>query len=340
MRTMFWAIAITFGCYVSTASGDQSPSRPDLMTKGKLEADLGNHTKAADAFASIANDASVDAALRAEALVRLALARSAAGDTAGALEALEKVREHHSSDKNAVRFAIGALAAGVPGKVWGSFRSELEELLRSAEIESVVDVGAAKGSGKIVRLKSDSFKLRSVWRPNELGAAARHSRELAAYEIDKLLGLEMVPPSVAREIDGQLGSLQFWVNGIHVFGDTKEIPQTPQWSRQLARMKLFDSLLGNTGRNLNNMLVDRHDNLMLIDFIAAFSNLRTLSHAPMRFERQVIERLKVLGTAESRAQLKRVLDDDAIESLLARRDALLKHAEKLIAERGEAAVLF
>ena len=73
--------------------------------------------------------------------------------------------------------------------------------------------------------------------------------EVAAYELDKILQLDMVPPSVERVIEGQKGALQLWVHGCKVYEDVgKEIPQTVSvsWSHQLSRAKMFDNLIGNT----------------------------------------------------------------------------------------------
>ena len=39
--------------------------------------------------------------------------------------------------------------------------------------------------------------------------------EVAAYEINKLLGLDMVPVTIARTYRGQKGSLQFWIDNTH-----------------------------------------------------------------------------------------------------------------------------
>ena len=38
--------------------------------------------------------------------------------------------------------------------------------------------------------------------------------EIAAYELDKLLGLSMVPPTVERKVKGETGSAQMWVDDV------------------------------------------------------------------------------------------------------------------------------
>jgi hypothetical protein len=331
-------------CMSVLVSSEQSHEQLALMTKGKLEADLGNHAKAADAFAAVANDGSVPDALRWQALVRLGLARAGAGDTSASLDTFKSVFSRYSSDRNARRFATGALASGVPGKIWPEFRPQLEEVLRTANVISVTYAGMPKSSARIVRLEWDEFELRAAWKSGgdrERGKGLRSDlAELAAYEIDKLMGLDMVPPTVPRLVEGQQGAITFWVNGVRVYRDAQEIPNTPQWSRQISRMKLYDSLIGNNGRNLANMIVDQNDNLLLIDHTRAFSSDRTLKDPPSQFDRRLVEKLKALDTPQSRRHLKSVLGDDEIASLMARRDGLVAHLQKLIIERGESAVMF
>ena len=43
-----------------------------------------------------------------------------------------------------------------------------------------------------------------------------------------------------------------------------------EWDRQLARMTMFDDLIGNPNRHVNNMLHDARWNLILIDYGRTF----------------------------------------------------------------------
>ena len=40
-----------------------------------------------------------------------------------------------------------------------------------------------------------------------------YKSEIAAYQLDRLLGLDMVPPTVERRVGGDLASVQLWVEG-------------------------------------------------------------------------------------------------------------------------------
>ena len=46
--------------------------------------------------------------------------------------------------------------------------------------------------------------------------------EVAAYELDKLLGTRLVPPTVERTISGSKGSLQMWVEGVMTEADRQD----------------------------------------------------------------------------------------------------------------------
>jgi len=40
-----------------------------------------------------------------------------------------------------------------------------------------------------------------------------YKSEIAAYELDKLLAMNMVPPAVERTIEGETGAAVMWVDG-------------------------------------------------------------------------------------------------------------------------------
>src|SRR5262249_44669142 len=68
--------------------------------------------------------------------------------------------------------------------------------------------------------------------------------EIAAYEVDRIIGLGMVPTTVPRKWADHTGSAQFWVDSIMTDGqrrDRKIEPQNQaQWDDQWEKMRLFD----------------------------------------------------------------------------------------------------
>ncbi len=86
-----------------------------------------------------------------------------------------------------------------------------------------------------------------------------YKHEIAAYELDKLLGLDLVPPTVERTFGGTKGSLQLWVEGAMTEADRKQkkiAPPDPQaWNEQMYKVRLLHQLTDNTDfRNINNVL--------------------------------------------------------------------------------------
>ena len=81
-------------------------------------------------------------------------------------------------------------------------------------------------------------------------------RERAAYLLDRFLGFDLVPPTVVREIDGEVGSFQQFIP------DAKTVIQLePSELNEVAlkqqRIKLwiFDYIIYNSDRHLGNFLV-------------------------------------------------------------------------------------
>src|SRR5881396_2361363 len=93
--------------------------------------------------------------------------------------------------------------------------------------------------------------------------------EVAAYELDKLIGLGMVPATIERTVDGKRGSLQFWVTAKMDEGERVKkklsAPNPIMWNQQVAKMRLWDNLIYNTDRNLGNVLITDSWQIRLID---------------------------------------------------------------------------
>jgi len=118
-RRLAWSIVAVLAAVAASA---EDPGQ--ALVRGKLEADLGHHAVAAEAFASVARAPGATAPQRWEALVRLGVARRDAGDAKGSVEALEEAFRTHGKDPEALRFLLQALGSALPGRerweeVWG-----------------------------------------------------------------------------------------------------------------------------------------------------------------------------------------------------------------------------
>jgi hypothetical protein len=171
--------------------------------------------------------------------------------------------------------------------------------------------------------------------------------EVAAYELDKLLGLGLVPPTVERRFGLTTGSLQMWVEGAMTEADRKERKLAPPdlraWNLQMYRVRLLHQLSFNTDyRNIRNVLVDGSYRVYAVDSSRAFQQYPDLISEKdlLCFPRAVLEAMKALDKATLHAKLGHWLSGPQIDTLLKRRDKILAVAQRRIQEQGEGAVLF
>ena len=164
--------------------------------------------------------------------------------------------------------------------------------------------------------------------------------DVAAYRLDRLLDLDMVPVSVLRELDGREGSLQFYPPKTMDEGMRAESGQGVGAScplrDQFMAMYVFDVLIYNEGRTLNRILYDTREwDLMLIEHDRAFATKkgmpRHLQSAPVEITEGWRTALAGLSDEVLQVELGDVLDKRRLRALGARRDELL--AQKASAGR-------
>jgi hypothetical protein len=180
---------------------------------------------------------------------------------------------------------------------------------------------------------------------------------LAAYELDKLLELHLVPPSVERSVNGRPASVIWWVDHVamsEVDRRRKAIdpPDPESWSRQMQAVRVFDEFISNTYRDTapplyfnsvwDNLLITTDWAIWITDHTGAFRTLHALqdSDSLIRCPRVVLSRLRRLNREELRHALRRYLSAKQLDALEIRRVLLLKHFDHLIESKGQAAVLY
>ena len=245
--------------------------------------------------------------------------------------------------------AVAPAQAARSSITWIGRHAEFEKFLKTAKIVRIEDI--PKG---VTRPRHVFFA------PGGLaaGAAAKAIRpsrsadfydsyrsEVAAYELDKLLGLDMVPPTVERVVGRDLVSTQLWVEDCVSYKSVmnKPRPNPEAWARQLRRMIVFDNLIVNIDRNESNMLIDPAGNLILIDHSRTF-DARTGLRMPFEknmtaIDRPLFEKLKALDQQALLAHVGPWVDF-GVGPILMQRDTILKKFEQVIKEKGEANVIF
>jgi hypothetical protein len=181
----------------------------------------------------------------------------------------------------------------------------------------------------------------------ELDFVDSYQYTLAAYAVAELVGLDdMMPVMVERRWEQFKGGLSWWVDGAI---DEKERlkkglrpPDPEAWNNQMHRMKVFAQLVGDTDRNMGNILIGSDWKLWMIDFTRAFRRKHELLNAAdlQRCDRRLLELLRGLTKEQLGEKTKRWIGGAQIDALLARRDLIVARFEQLTAERGEARVLY
>jgi len=227
---------------------------------------------------------------------------------------------------------------------WLGRESEIESYLKSAEIERVENIGTGVTLPKRAFLKTtepvDSFAWKVLPPGRKNGHWESYKSEIAAYELDKLLDMKMVPPAVERTIDGKVGAAVMWIGSIKsVKQSGGEVPSGPAWGAAVRRMRMFDNLIANPDRNAGNILIGAPGELILIDHSRAFLTDKNPEHKLERVDADLWARMKALTRADLDRALGPWLDEDAIGAIVARRDRMAADIDKLVSKKGAAAVI-
>ena len=237
-------------------------------------------------------------------------------------------------------------AAGA--KIWVGRYGEFEDFLKTAEVTNKSEklpVGVT--APKKIELAPGGPVAAITWkaiRPGIYkGYFESYKNEIAAYEFDKLLALDMVPPYVERRINGDLGAAVMWLEGVKSFKDLGGPPAAPlqaafRWSVQIMQAKMFDNMIANRDPNLGNWLKDNEWNLMLIDHSRCFTTTRNMSHKMDHVARQLWTKMLALDEPALTKALGAWIGKNEIKAMLERRDKMKEDIAKLVKQKGEAAV--
>jgi hypothetical protein len=236
-------------------------------------------------------------------------------------------------------------------------QKELEAYLKKANVGTILK-GAQGGRGEAWTInlhdgktaRRGFFKYVDIRRPTNFPISYKY--ELAAYELTKLLKINIVPPVIEREIQepkGQKrkGSLQIYVEGCIRESDRmlKKIdPPNPQvFADALEEINVLEILTSCDHLSPKDILIHRETwRVCRVDFAEAFDpSTEFLPEAAIRrCSRRLYKGLLDLSPLDVEATLKPYINSREIKGLLDRRNLIIEKIKNLIKDKGEAAILF
>jgi hypothetical protein len=223
---------------------------------------------------------------------------------------------------------------GAPGGVTGSTRAtlRLDGFEHDAHIQGIDQHRPQISLGSGMELD-----FHDSWRNN-----------VAAYRLDRALGLGMVPVTVVRRDDKGEASFTWWVDDVLMveserFKKKIRAPDVDEWNRQMFVVRVFDQLIYNFDRNLGNLLIDKQWNIWMIDHTRAFKifeDLKSEKNLGDRCSRDFLAAMRKLDKPTLKPLLADLLTEGQIDALLVRRDRIVRTYEAKIGARGEESVLY
>jgi hypothetical protein len=265
------------------------------------------------------------------------------------------------STKLAPRIAFGALVmAAWAAEVPRLSTEDMDKFLRTAKIATSRELSEGVTSSRRATLSDGALthdahiQTIAEFKPQyqtphgaELNFMDNWKFNVAAYLLDRMMGLGMTPMSVERKVGGTSASITWWVDDVLMtekqrYQQNTQPPDPDLWNRQMNVVRVFDELIFNTDRNLGNLVITRNWDLWMIDHTRAFRTSKTLRNPKnlVKCDQYLLEKLKALNKEELNRTLKGYLNGMQIDGMLARRDLIVQLFEKEAAAKGESAVLY
>jgi hypothetical protein len=201
-------------------------------------------------------------------------------------------------------------------------QSELSQFMMGLEIPITAD-------GDEIAVTFNGMKMRVLFTP---GNKRSNANRIAAFQLDQLLGLGMVPATIARKLEGVSGTLSLLPARTLTESQrvTENIPR-PQWCSGLPDYQLmyaFDALSANKSRTPDSMLYDRSDwSMILLTGDSAFTSGSSfpeyIDRVPPVLPRGLADRLRSINLTTLEQTLGTNLSSRQIRAIDERRKRLL-----------------
>jgi len=254
---------------------------------------------------------------------------------------------------------------------WGQFtaaevaeRPRWEAFLREAKIVAENQLSFEQGVTQPwqLTLRQGDIVAGALWK-NPSGVRGGYwegwKYEIAAYLLDKLLDVAMVPPTVEKTFAGNAGSCQLWLERTSLYRDLAAKGQdlapfqTDGWKKAGYVAQLFDNLIGNEDRHMGNVLVTSDFRAILIDHSRTFRTTKSFvkgipfseknvpaENLMRKLPRILVRKTFALSEEAVRDAVGDLLTDDEIGAVMARKKLLVLEVRRIIAQFGENDVLY
>ena len=220
---------------------------------------------------------------------------------------------------------------------------DLREILATADIIDSKFIGRGSTRPRLLELKRNGTTQRGIYKSVEVEEAEtvdRYQHEMAAYRLDRALGLDIVPVTVLRELDGQVGSVQEWVEGAidQEAAQAYDLTlfETDEAIEQMAKAAIFDALIGNHYRKPDDILclIGGH-RFYFVDHSKAFSSSSEIDWDGAQIanvDPEFLQAIQRLDRPQLVQELGELISETQIDALLERRDKIVQQVEKIAAE--------
>ncbi len=252
-----------------------------------------------------------------------------------------------------------------------SRRAFWEDYLRTARIVRSEPVGEGVTAPLKLYFLKDGVEAKGVWKSVDTtvdGCPDHWHGEIAAYELDKRLGLNMVPPAVELVVEGRRGAVSLWAESraslLKVVEEGLAVPDEAAGRIDAAKYltRAWDSLIANNDRTQQNVLYTADWRTILIDHSRAFvsdrehrrrliygaGGIKTMDDGAggrrpalfRRLPRAFVERLRLLDLDAVRQAAGPWLSETEMEAVVERAGLLLAEIEAAVRRDGEDKVLY
>ncbi len=253
---------------------------------------------------------------------------------------------------------VEPVVAAPVGEAWpGSDAMPLDDdskvrFLKKARVGAMRDLGRGSTRPLLLELELGDFRLRAVFKSVEktvpedephrrTESCDRYQHEVAAYRLDRAIGLGMVPVTVVRTVNGTSGSAQEFIEDAVDQESVEAYDLDPidreTLEHQMRAARLFDVLIGNRDRRPSDILYAPGDGIRLIDHSRAFclsTRVREFGDLPGPVDPHLMRSIAALDRARLVRELGDLLSVSQIAALLERRDVLLRRFPATSATSG------